>query len=537
MSARATTRKNLFGFGRKPAPQTRKRSSGLTVSTASAQARAAGYKGTYSFSDWLEMKRLDQRGEPVVRALGQAYRDGAEKRERDERGKEKAREAKQEKAREKQERKTEAKGAFAFSGTPDEKKLAAAFKRGLSLKEALQENPGLRRLNPAEYRGHTIVLERGAYHVATMPRRGNNEYGWRYIESAKEWIDRQLKRNPSKFDRCVKSVQAKGGAANAYAVCTAAGTRNNPTKTLTLRETHHFTPEYGSGMTSRAPGSKVKVSWSPGIGYATAYVPQGNQMFTSAIPGSEGPGTFKNWPKEWNVNPARKNPSVGGVEFHLGNDGVVVWSANWDQLYRWAEKKQYGFSYRSGGPGTYGHTDVVYHKRNPTDSAAQAFEEFHGYEPTEVIKVTREVHHHKHLAAAGDLVGLEVKPISKGNIRKIEGLGNAVLAFNEAKNQLFIEGGDQRMSPAELRKFGITDEHELQTLGKLVGVGYFTDKKHLGSEGGEAVYSHRFRTTNENGIHITVTIARYPDLIYRVLDEQFEISGGSYEILREGIDK
>jgi hypothetical protein len=34
--------------------------------------------------------------------------------------------------------------------------------------------------------------------VATLPRRGNNEWGWRYADSAKEWIDRQLKgeRNP-----------------------------------------------------------------------------------------------------------------------------------------------------------------------------------------------------------------------------------------------------------------------------------------------------------------------------------------------------
>lgn len=32
--------------------------------------------------------------------------------------------------------------------------------------------------------------------------------------------------NPAKFDRCVRAVEARGGASNAYAVCTAAGTRN-----------------------------------------------------------------------------------------------------------------------------------------------------------------------------------------------------------------------------------------------------------------------------------------------------------------------
>ncbi len=37
---------------------------------------------------------------------------------------------------------------------------------------------------------------------------------------------RQNPRNPSKFDRCVKKVRARGQALNEYAVCTAAGTRN-----------------------------------------------------------------------------------------------------------------------------------------------------------------------------------------------------------------------------------------------------------------------------------------------------------------------
>jgi hypothetical protein len=36
--------------------------------------------------------------------------------------------------------------------------------------------------------------------------------------------------NPAKFDRCVKAVKKRGGAANAYAVCTAAGTRNKGKK-------------------------------------------------------------------------------------------------------------------------------------------------------------------------------------------------------------------------------------------------------------------------------------------------------------------
>ena len=177
-------------------------------------------------------------------------------------------------------------------------------------------------------------------------------------------------------------------------------------------------------------------------------------------------------------------------------------------------------------------------KRNPAEEAADVFEEFHGYAPDELVTVESTVHHHEHLAAAGELVGLQVKPIAKGEaLRTIEGLDGALLTFNERKNQLFITGGDQRLDWRELQRFGIETEHELQTLGKLVGVGYYTNKTHLGDEGGEAIYSHVFRTTNENGVHVVVRIAKFPDLIYRVLDEQLEISGGDYEIRREGIDK
>ena len=117
---------------------------------------------------------------------------------------------------------------------------------------------------------------------------------------------------------------------------------------------------------------------------------------------------------------------------------------------------------------------------------------------------------------------------------QVTGFGGAVLATNEDKTQLFIEGGDQALN---LREWGIRKPHEMETIGQLVGISYFTDKTHLGDEGGEAVYVHKMRTTNDNGKHVTVKIATYPDLIYDVRNEQLLISGGSYEILREGINK
>jgi len=170
---------------------------------------------------------------------------------------------------------------------------------------------------------------------------------------------------------------------------------------------------------------------------------------------------------------------------------------------------------------------------NPAEAAVEAFEEFHGHEPDEVVEVVKKVHFHEHLAGAGTLKRLVVLGID-GRNHLINGFRGALLAFNERKNQLFIEGGDQAVN---LEDYGIETPHELETLGKVKHIDYETRKDHLGDEGGQAVYTHQFRTTNERGQHVIVTIARYPDLIYRVRDEQLEFSGGSYEIRAEGIDK
>jgi hypothetical protein len=266
--------------------------------------------------------------------------------------------------------------------------------------------------------------------------------------------------NPAKFDRCVKAVKKRGGDTNAYAVCTAAGTRKKK--------------------------------------------------------GNPGPQVVKT--------------AYGGYVVRWREDGKVRESQDIFLTREEAESEAYLRERLLQSKAK---------RKNPADSSASAFKEFHGYEPKELVTVEKKVHHHKHLSAAGQLVGLKVNPVGKGlPVRTIEGLGKkCLLAFNERKNQLFIEGGNQSMSWDELKRFGIRTQHELQTIGKLIAVGYFTDKTHLGKEGGEAIYSHTFRTTNENGVHVTVKIAQYPDLIYRVLDEQFEISGGDYIIRREGIDK
>jgi hypothetical protein len=172
-------------------------------------------------------------------------------------------------------------------------------------------------------------------------------------------------------------------------------------------------------------------------------------------------------------------------------------------------------------------------RKNPASASAEVFEEFHGFAPSEVVTVTKEVHHHGHLASLGTLVQLDVFGVDERG-HKVTGFKGAILACNETRDQLFIEGGDQRM---DLKSFGIKTAHEMETLGQVTNIGYKTNKTHLGDEGGEAVYVHRFRATNQNGKHVVVKMTREPDLIYDVRNEQLLFSGGSYEILREGINK
>lgn len=172
-------------------------------------------------------------------------------------------------------------------------------------------------------------------------------------------------------------------------------------------------------------------------------------------------------------------------------------------------------------------------RRNPADEAAQGYEDFHGQPVQEYVTVTERIHTHSHLAAAGLLKRLDIAGVDGYN-HTLTGFDGAFLAFNERRSQLFIKGGDQSVN---LEDYGIDKPHELETLGEVVKIDYATDKKHLGDEGGKAVYRHKFRTTNEDGKHVTIRVARYPTLIYRTLEQRLELAGGSYEILPEGIDR
>lgn len=157
---------------------------------------------------------------------------------------------------------------------------------------------------------------------------------------------------------------------------------------------------------------------------------------------------------------------------------------------------------------------------NPAEAAQDASEEFHGRPVEEMIPVTKRVHYHKYLAELGELRRLIVVTPDGRHRVEMKNFKGSLLCMNEDKNQLYIEGGDQS---ANLRDFGVRAPHDKQDLGEIRQVDYYTDKKHLGKQGGPATYFHKFK-------------APYPSLHYKVRDSSLEISGGGYTITAEGIE-
>lgn len=161
--------------------------------------------------------------------------------------------------------------------------------------------------------------------------------------------------------------------------------------------------------------------------------------------------------------------------------------------------------------------------RNGLQRSVDKFIEFHGHDPEEIFKVTSTVHEHEKLSGMGDLEALRVVNLDTDGVT-IENLGDCLLSQNEAGNQIFVVGGDQEL---DLEQFGIDrDPHELEVLGILSDVWYYTNKTHLiEKDGGEATYHHTFGGKGR----------RRPTLIYDVPNAQLLVAGGDYQILPEGI--
>jgi hypothetical protein len=277
-----------------------------------------------------------------------------------------------------------------------------------------------------------------------------------------------------RFAACVRSVEKRGGAADPRAVCAAAGRK-----------------KYGKAAFQKmaAAGRKRAARGNP------------SSLATYSVQRLQRDG------KTW----VTVDKGLGKA---IAERVRKYYAANWPGARVVREKR-----------------NPCKNPRNPAEAAARAYQDFHGHPPTEVIEVESTRHFHTHLAGGGLLIKLFVRVPSE---RKQDGLSSVVeldfdnerkptyLTYNEAKDQLFVTGGDQSV---DLKAFGIRTPHEKQLLGTITRVWYFTTKSHLGSEGGTAIFKHNF---GEEG-------GEKPSAVYRVRDKHIEIVGGDYSIPPEGI--
>lgn len=175
-------------------------------------------------------------------------------------------------------------------------------------------------------------------------------------------------------------------------------------------------------------------------------------------------------------------------------------------------------------------------KRKPSEyaAAAAASEAFHGTPAHEEFNIVTEVFEFDNLGDCGELLKLEVIPIHGGSgitLTKFDGarLGQSPKGFPD---QLYIEGGDQSV---DLDEFEISRPHALEVLGKLKFITYYTVKYHLGKDGGDANYRHKF-ADNPPMIRRGTNPKNRPTIIYDTMNNLISLAGGEYQILPEGID-
>lgn len=162
-------------------------------------------------------------------------------------------------------------------------------------------------------------------------------------------------------------------------------------------------------------------------------------------------------------------------------------------------------------------------RKNSLEAAKSVYVKFHGRPAEKILDISEKMHVHDHLSGIGDLVGMQIlqpNGLAKITLKFDDG---SVLAQNEKRNQLFIRGGDQSVN---LKDFGLVGpQHEMEVLGQLIWISYFTRKDHLAPEdGGEAIYKHKFGR-------------KKPTVVYDTVNKKMELAGGGYDIPDEGIDR
>lgn len=226
------------------------------------------------------------------------------------------------------------------------------------------------------------------------------------------------------------------------------------------------------------------------------------------------------------------NPSHAYIDGYEDGRAHVGHSLNDSQVVRMAGQRGYRSSEEIGQYVVGFKNAMVARKRNPEESAAEAYERFHGRPADRVVEITEELREHEWLAEVGMLVSLKVETPTE-LMAEIEFASDAPkLAQNEDPEnqetgaQLFIVGGNQKIDLKRLKMDGADWRKESMVLGWIWVLTYQTEKSFDKFE--TVDYFHKL-SEEERG-SIAKRRKTLPSLRYDTVNEKLFIDGGKYRI-------
>jgi hypothetical protein len=382
-------------------------------------------------------------------------------------------------------------------GNPSQQRFLSARFNGHDAESyrASQQNDGnftgsTRPIYPGA-RVHVLKRGRGGRVLIMADYYDTPYYGWADesdVVTKKRFIEQhgydplEGRDNPAKFDRCVREVEARGGGVNAYAVCTAAGTRGNPSQVGSLTKMLE-----GTNVMGDSPREELA-----NYHHARLAIAAGRKKALGA--------------------------RFSAVRQALKNNRVTV-SLDGDAI-------------RIHRPDT-GQTIYVGPKQNPEPAAAALSSSFHGRPAESVTTYADDVHTHEYLTELGDLVEITVNTES-GYRCELDFKGEGLkLASNESGTQLFIQGRS-KLDLGKMHMGGAKWKTEQMILGRIVSLVYRTSKQ---QDDGEVVdYIHKSgEALDASGQRHVQATDIYPQLGYDTLNSELFIVGGMQRVRPEGI--
>jgi hypothetical protein len=351
--------------------------------------------------------------------------------------------------------------------------------------------------------------------------------GWKAAQRASE--------NPKKtrFEKCVESVEAEGGAYDPAAVCASAGRKKyGKAKFQKMAEAGKRKAERAHNPVTvwslKQGGARARVLFRSPKNYEVEIKSGRTPIVNRTFTGYEAAIAFA----RLTLHDVAHNPSLVSDKDASSLLSTIPGVSTAKMLSR------------IGGQTLKRAVRAVKGRRNPEDSALAQYEKFHGFPADAINEIVEEEHYHEWTWTVGRLVGMTVVTVdgnefvlaAPGYVHRPQrgaekeyyerDLAVAIdkivfLAANEEGNQLFAKGGDQYI---DYEALGMSDRdvHDHMLIGTVKRLWYDT-RKTFEADGKEDVnFYHDLGQEGSKGV--------MPVLEYKPRVKRMFFVGGRYYI-------